>query len=116
MNTVIKKSSENNEEPHKRHTDTIFRLLKIWRRVCLWRHYSNHSGMSCMWRHLRLQPRFSSDRMIELVCDLWVSSFFVRLLNESVKKNWYSLPLLVIKVKPFAFSVLRIHCALVLAT
>jgi len=27
-NTVIKKSSENNEEPHKPHIDTIIRSLK----------------------------------------------------------------------------------------
>jgi len=51
-NTSIEKSSENNEEPHRPHIDTIIR------------------------RHQRFQPRFSSDRMIESVSDLWGSSLF----------------------------------------
>jgi len=43
----MKKSSENNEGPHKPHTDTIIRTLKIWRSICLWGHNSYELGMSC---------------------------------------------------------------------
>ena len=91
--TVIKKSSENNEEPHKAHIDTIIRSLK---KMTLNLPVTSQFIRIALelWRHRRLQPQFSSDLMIKSVCGLWGSSFFFcALSNESVFKNSYSSPL-----------------------